>query len=210
MGFGILFIGYLFTVFDTGILFIDSISVVFMQCLRLFGYAVVCIGCYKLSRYIKKFSVAFSSSLFLALLCVTDTVLHCLTVYGNVNIHVSLRTVIFVLYAFVYAYFHFYMLKGLCDITKETSLVKENKRSISLFNLTMMFCVLNLIASTGISETLTSVRYIIYVILTLANAYNVFTCYIWIGLPESEEDETEKDTGELPKKEKKYDKKRKK
>ncbi|MBR6534591.1 MAG: hypothetical protein IKT65_03330 [Clostridia bacterium] len=209
MGFGILFIGYIFTVFDTGIMYIDSISSVFMQVLRFIGYGITCIGCFRLSRYIKKCSLAFSSALFLSILSALDTVFHCLTVYSSVSIPLPVRTVLFVLFAFVYAYFQFFLLKGLCDITEQTSLSKENKRSKALFNITMFFCLLNVVASTGILSPMADIRYVLYVIVTIANAYNIFTCYMWIGLPEPEEKE-EQDGARVSEKEKKHDKKRKK
>ena len=65
MGFGILFLGYIFTVFDTGPLFIDSISSVFMQGFRLLGWLLVAVGSIKLSRYIKKFSYARTAAIFI-------------------------------------------------------------------------------------------------------------------------------------------------
>ncbi len=198
MGFGILFLGYIFTVFDTGILFIDSISVVFMQGLRLFGWILVTAGSFKLSRYIGKFHYARMASASLFSLSLIDSVCHIMTVYFDTPVSVLVRTVIFMMYAMAYFMFHFYALGGLCDITAEVGLEKENKRAKKLFLLSMAFCAVNFVAYIGLSDALTSIRYILFLIITVLISAFIYTCYMWICLP----DENEEDT-DAPKKEKK-------
>lgn len=187
MGFGILFLGYIFTVFDTGTLFIDSISSVFMQGFRLLGWLLVAVGSFKLSRYIKKFSYARTAAAYLFSTSLGLTVHHILKVYFNVSIHVAVGTALLMLYAIGYFIFHFYALGGLSDITAEVGLEKENKRSKSLFVITMLFCAVNLVAYTGISEQVSSLRYILFCIVTVLNSYHIYTCYMWICLPKDKE-----------------------
>lgn len=196
MGFGLLFLGYLFTVFDTGIMYIDSISVVFMQALRLFGWVIAFIGCVKLSKYVPKMKNASMCAVSLAIASAFDTVLHCATTYGKINIPTSLRTIIFVLYALFYFAFHFYMIGGLCDVTSSTGLVKENKRSKLLFYVCMFFSAVNLVACLGLWDALISLRYLMFVVITLAVSFHLFTCYMWIGLPEPEENEDAEENNE--------------
>ncbi len=191
MGFGLLFLGYVFTVFDTGILYIDSIAVVFMQVFRAFGWAVAFFGCLKLSAYIQKMKTACMCTACLGILSVADTVLHCITTYGGISVDTALRTVVFVLYALFYFAFHFYMLGGLCDITLSTGLVKENKRSKTLFSVSMFFCAVNLVSCLGLWDALISLRYLLFVAVTLVIAFHIFTCYMWIGLPEEEKGEND-------------------
>ncbi len=187
MGFGLLFLGYIFTVFDTGILFIDSISAVFMQCFRIFGWILITAGSFKLSRYINKFFYARMAAATLFSLSLADTACHIMTVYCGVSISVYIRTAIFMLYAMAYFLFHYYALGGLCDITAEVGLEKENKRAKKMFVVTMIFCAVNLVSYIGISDILTSARYILFVIVTAANAFLIYTCYMWICLPKDKE-----------------------
>ncbi len=198
MGFGILFLGYIFTVFDTGILFIDSISVVFMQGLRLFGWFLVTFGSFKLSRYISKFYPARIASTSLFSISLADSACHIATVYFDIPVPAFLRTLVFMTYATSYFIFHFNALKGLCDITADVGLEKENKRAKKLFVLSMSFCAVNFVAYIGLSDALTSIRYILFLIITVLISAFIYTCYMWICLP----DENEEDT-DAPKKEKK-------
>lgn len=183
MGFGILFLGYIFTVFDTGILYIDSISVVFMKALAIIGWLLVTVGCKKLSAYIEKFYMAYVSSSSLFILSTADVTCHCLLTYGGIEVSTVLRTVIYMLYALVYCAFHFYTLGGLKDVTADTGLEKENKRAKKLFYVTMFFCMVNIVSYLGLSDELTAVRYLLFVIVTVMNAAFIYTCYMWICLP---------------------------
>lgn len=187
MGFGLLFLGYIFTVFDTGILFIDSISAVFMQGFRILGWLLVTGGSFKLSCYINKFFYARAAAAGLFSLSLADTVCHIMTVYLDIPISVYIRTVIFMLYAMAYFMFHFYALGGLCDITAEVGLEKENKRAKKMFLITMVFCAVNLVSYIGISDILTSARYVLFVFVTVLNAFLIYTCYMWICLPKDKE-----------------------
>lgn len=193
MGFGILFLGYIFTVFDTGILFIDSISSVFMQAFRLLGWFLVAIGSYKLSHYIDKFYYARIAAVSLVSICLADTACHVMTVYLSTPIAVWLRTAIFILYAAAYFLFHYYSFGGFADVTADTGLEKENKRAKKLFVANMVFCAVNLVAYTGISELLTSARYVLFLLMTVINAAFIYTCYMWICLPEDRDMSTKKE-----------------
>ena len=184
MGFGILFLGYIFTVFDTGILFIDSISVVFMKALSILGWIIVTVGCGKLSKYIEKFYMAKAASATLFILSAGDVVCHCLVTYKGIEISIVLRTVIYLLYAMTYFLFHFYLFGALKDVTADTGLEKENKKAKKLFYLNTVFCAVNFVSYLGISDTLTAVRYLFFIFITVVNAAFIYTCYMWICLPE--------------------------
>lgn len=189
MGFGITFIGYLFTVFDMGFLVNNTLSVLVTQILTLLGYTVMLVGVDKLSVYIRRMRWA-KAALYALIPCACVNLATQALWYTDAISDESMaavRGVVFILLALLYAALHYFFLFGLLDIAKETDCPKvERKVRISL-SFTAVFAFLNLIASlqiSGLNDILAAPRYMLYVIITLINAATIFSAYMWICLEE--------------------------
>lgn len=186
MGFGILFTGFIFTVFDLGTMYADTLSYLFMVGLCVLGWCIVCGGAYKLGAYIPELKRASVISAFSALLMLVRLVIYILK-RGGVESALLIRTasILGILCALLYAAFMFYMLTGLRSIAKQTELERLAVRAERLRGFLVVFSALDIVSSLQIPvvcDYISPVRYLVYVVFELLVAQLIFRCYMWICL----------------------------
>ena len=74
MGFGIIFTGYLFTVFDLGFIVNEALLVFFCKVLCVIGYTVLILGLRKFAAYSKYAKYAMFGAVLLDLAMIFDAV----------------------------------------------------------------------------------------------------------------------------------------
>ncbi len=191
MGFGILFIGYIFTVFDMGAMYSDSLGYLFMLGLLTLGWTVTSAGCYKLKRYISAHSRAFTCSVCMSILAAVRLLgyilLKCNVSFAGLN---ETLGAVNILSAVSLGLFFWFFYTGISSICTETELPKLSKRAIRYRGSALVFSVLdiasclNLNFADGLAASLQQVRYLYYIILFFLTASLIFKCYMMICLPE--------------------------
>lgn len=187
MGFGILFIGFIFTVFDAGTLYADSLSYLFMIGLCFIGWVVTAAGCSKLKTYLPKMKNASLCASTLAALTLCRLVIYGLRYLNSAapTILTRVASVLTVLCALVYGIFMFFSLTALGRICAETELPKLSRRADRMRLVMMVFSSFDVVASLqlpNVGDYLSPIRFIFYVITVLINAQLIFRCYMWICL----------------------------
>ncbi len=92
-----------------------------------------------------------------------------------------------ILSAFLTGVFFWYLLSGLYKICKQTELPSHAKTAMRLRASCLIFSVLDILSCFNLGQataSLTSVRFLYYVILVGAVSLLIFRCYMRICLPE--------------------------
>ncbi|MBO4422200.1 MAG: hypothetical protein J5879_02085 [Clostridia bacterium] len=186
MGFGLIFIGYLFTVFDTAFIVNDSLLLFAARIMCLFGYAVLLFGLRKYARYSvwAKYSM-IGCSLMCAFMA-AEAVLQGLWHFGACGdaLMYGIRRVTFPMIAAVFAAAQITLMYAIFDTGRETECDKVKKAGIRSVAATAAFCLINFAAALPFSlgAAFDAVRYGLFVALTIMNAVTVYTAYRYICL----------------------------
>ncbi len=189
MGFGILFIGYIFTVFDMGAMFSDALGYLFMLGLLTVGWCVTAIGCFKLKKYIRIHEYAFSCSVCLSVMSAIRLVGYSLLKFdmGQRGVIITVLSGVNVFSALTLGAFFYFLLTGLSDICKETELGAMSKKALRLRASALVFSALDVLSCFELgaaAASMRSVRFVYYVVLVCLVAFFIFRCYMLICLPE--------------------------
>ncbi len=189
MGFGILFIGYIFTLFDTGPIFSDALGYLFMLGLSTLGWAITSAGLFKLKKYISAHQRAFSCSITMMLITLIR-----LTAYTLLKLNIplggltaSIITSGNIFSAVMLGTFFWFFFTGISQISLETELPSYSKNALKLRTAALVFAVLDLISCINlgsITQSFVSVRFLYYIVLVALTAAAIFKCYMRICLPE--------------------------
>ncbi len=187
MGFGILFTGFIFTVFDAGTMYADSLSYLFMIGLCFIGWTVASAGCVRLKSYLPKMRDASFCSALLAAFTLCRLAICTLKHFDPSAPQFLTRTasVLSVLCALTYGAFMFFALTSIRRICNETELPKLARRAERMRTVMMVFSSFDVVASLQlptIGDILSPIRFIFYVITVLMNAGLIFKCYMLICL----------------------------
>ncbi len=201
MGFGILFIGYIFTLFDTGPIFSDALGYLFMLGLSVLGWTITSVGLFKLKKYISAHERAFSCSVSMILISLIR-----LTAYTLLKLNILLGgftagiiTSGNIFSAVMLGAFFRFLLTGISQISLETELPAYSKSALKLRTSALVFTALDIVSCINlgkVTESLSSVRFLYYIVLVILVAASIFKCYMRICLPE--------DLEMLPKERKKF------
>lgn len=188
MGFGISFIGYLFTVFDMGNLAENSLSMIITQILTVIGYLILLIGLDRLGRYIKMEVWAKYTFCGMSLAALMNLVVQTLWYTGHASdkLMADIRSVLALLLSLFYAVFHWFFIKGLQNVAEETECISVKGKAKLSFVATSVFSALNVVANLPIAglEALMAPRYVLFILVTVINAVTLFSAYMWICLPD--------------------------
>ena len=186
MGFGIIFIGYIFTVFDMGFIVNEALLVLVCKILCLIGYVVMTLGIRKYSRYSRYAAYSLFASAALTVLMLGEAVIQALwfSKIMSQSVMTGIRTYLFTVIAVAYAACHVTLMFAIYDTGRETECEKVKKAGIRSVAATAAFCIVNIADSLPLSlgGAFSVIRYALFVILTLINAHTVYTAYRYICL----------------------------
>ena len=186
MGFGLIFLGYIFTVFDMGFMVNEALSVFVCKILCCAGYGLLIAGLIKFSRYSQTAKRALFAFIVQLILHTGDAAVQGLWHFGAADdrLMADIMTWLFPLIAAFYALSHILLFFALRQTAKETECPKVEKRAVSSISLTAAFCILNIALALPFSfpDYMTVIRYALFLIVTAANAVALYSAYMWICL----------------------------
>ncbi|MBO4265497.1 MAG: hypothetical protein J5922_05410 [Clostridia bacterium] len=182
MGFGLLFVGYLFLFnFPLHNFFgIDSIP-------DLIGYVVMCVGIFKLSNYIDKFKAAKPIIFPMIVFASARSAISVLS-YLDFDVPAALCDVLWTVEAVLIILLHYVILEGIFDIAKETELkkisIRAKRNEICLAIYALSLAVIKLFATAAVFWSwVKTVTLLFGIWLILLCAMLIFSSYMWICLP---------------------------
>lgn len=184
MGFGLLFIGYLF-LFNFPLRNYFALDMI----PDLVGYVILFFALSKLKLYIDKMRYARLVLIPMLCLAVFRFVFVFLSYFGIYNGTNLINAVWYVENGLIFA-FHILLLRGICDIAKETGLPKlcvRGKRNLICIVLYYLAYFTEAIFAKSSSAALQWARVITLLAglwFVLLCAMLIFSCYMWICLPE--------------------------
>ena len=186
MGFGLIFIGYIFTVFDMDFIVNEALSVFVCKILCVCGYAVLMIGLGKYARYSSDAKRSLAAFAVLTALQTGDAVIQGLWHFGAIGSETmaNIRVFLFPAIAVCYAVSHVYLFLALRKTASETECARVFKKAIRSVALTGAFCILNTAASLplNLGDVISIVRYALFIVVTAVNATTIYSAYMWICL----------------------------
>ena len=186
MGFGIIFIGYLFTIFDLGFIVNEALLVFFCKILCVIGYTVLIPGLRKFAQYSAYAKYSLYSAFALDIAMIFDAVLQGLWGFGVIDksVMVSIRTYSFTVNAVLFALVHVLLMYAIFDMGKQTECEKVRKNGIRSVSATAAFCLVNIAASLPISlgNVFEIIRYALFIILIIVNSVTLYSAYRYICL----------------------------
>ena len=185
MGFGIIFIGYLFTVFDMGFIVNKALLVFVCKILCVVGYTVLLFGLYRFGRYSEHAKRAFYASAFLDLCMVSEAVLQGLWFFGAAGDQTvsGIRTYTFTVNAVAFALAQVLLMYAVFDIGKQTECDKVRKNGIRSVAATAAFCIINIASSfLKFGDFFDVLRYVLFIVLFFINAVTLYSAYRYICL----------------------------
>ena len=186
MGFGIIFTGYLFTVFDTGFIVNEALLVFFCKILCVIGYTVLLFGLYKFSRYSQFAKYSFYATLALDLAMTFEAVIQGLWFFKIMSEQtmVNIRFYLFTVIAVLFALSQVLLFYAVFDMGRQTECGKVKKRGMRSVAATGAFCIVNIAASLPVKlgDVFAVIRYGLFIILTIMNAVTLYTAYRYICL----------------------------
>lgn len=186
MGFGLIFLGYIFTVFDMGFMVNEALSVFVCKILCCCGYALLIAGLVRFSRYSQTAKRALFAFIVQLILHTGDAAVQGLWHFGALDpsVMADVRTWLFPAIAAFYALANILLFLALRQTAKETECPKVEKRAVRSISVTAAYCILNVALALPFSfpDYMTLIRYAIFLAVTAVNAVTVYTAYMWICL----------------------------
>lgn len=186
MGFGIIFTGYLFTIFDLGFIVNEALLVFVCKILCVIGYTVLIIGLCKFARYSKyaKYSLFFAAALDLAM--VFDAVIQGLWSLGAMkdSVMTGIRTYSFTVYAALFSLVHILLMFSIFDMGRQTECEKVKKNGIRSVAATAAYCIVHVVCSLPISlgNVFDVIRYALFIVVIIINSVTLYSAYRYICL----------------------------
>lgn len=186
MGFGIIFTGYLFTVFDLGFIVNEALLVFFCKILCVIGYTVLIFGLRKFAAYSKYAKYAMFGAVLLDLAMIFDALIQGLWSYGGMNesLMVGIRTYSFTVNAVLFALTQVLLMYAVFDMGRQTECEKVKKNGIRSVAATAAFCIVNITASLPVKfgDVFDVIRYALFIVVTVINAVTLYSAYRYICL----------------------------
>lgn len=186
MGFGIIFIGYLFTIFDLGFIVNEALLVFFCKVLCVIGYTVLIFGLRKFAVYSKYGRYTLLGAAVLDLAMVFDAVIQGMWTFGAIgeNIMVAIRTYSFTVNAVLFAFVHVLLMFAIFDMGRQTECEKVRKNGIRSVSATAAFSIVNIAGSLPVSfgNVFDIIRYVLFIIVIFINAVTLYSAYKYICL----------------------------
>jgi hypothetical protein len=186
MGFGIIFIGYLFTIFDLGFIVNEALLVFFCKVLCVIGYTVLILGLCKFAVYSKYAKYTLFGAVVLDLAMIFDAVIQGLWTFKAMDesVMVGIRTYSFTVNAVLFALVHVLLMFAVFDMGRQTECEKVRKNGIRSVSATAAFCIVNIAGSLPLSfgNIFDIVRYALFIIVIIINAVTLYSAYKYICL----------------------------
>lgn len=186
MGFGLIFLGYIFTVFDMGFIVNEALSVFVCDILCCTGYALIVAGLSRYSKYSGTAKLALTAFSVQLALHTGAAAVQGLWHFGAMGEQLMARimTWLFPLIAVFYALSHILLFLALRKTAKETECPKVETRAVSSISLTAAFCILNIALALPFAfpDYMSLIRYGLFLVITAVNAVTVYSAYMWICL----------------------------
>ncbi|MBO4869706.1 MAG: hypothetical protein J5585_08345 [Clostridia bacterium] len=186
MGFGIIFIGYIFTVFDMGFIVNEALLVFVCKLLCFAGYLTLSFGIKKYSMYSRYAKYSLFGSVISTAAMLGECVVQGLWAFGAMDqaVMVQIRTYLFPLIAVLYAATHVTLFYAIYDTGRETGCERVKKCGVRSVAATGAFCIINIAASLPLSlgDAFYVIRYAFFLVVTAINAHTVYTAYRYICL----------------------------
>ena len=186
MGFGIIFIGYLFTVFDLGFIVNEALLVFFCKVLCVIGYTVLILGLRKFAQYSNYAKYSLFSAIALDAAMLFDAAIQGLWTFKAMeeNVMVSIRTYSFTVNAVLFALVHVLLMFAIIDMGRQTECEKVKKNGIRSVAATAALCIVNIAGSLPIvfGNVFDIIRYALFIIVIIINSVTVYSAYRYICL----------------------------
>lgn len=186
MGFGIIFIGYLFTVFDLGFIVKETLLVFFCKVLCVIGYTVLILGLRKFAVYSKYAKYALFGAVLLDAAMILDAVIQGLWSFGAIaeSVMGGIRTYTFTVNAALFALTQVLLMYAVFDMGRQTECEKVKKNGIRSVAATAAFCIVNITASLPLKfgDVFDVIRYALFIVVTVINAVTLYSAYRYICL----------------------------
>jgi hypothetical protein len=186
MGFGIIFIGYLFTIFDLGFIVNEALLVFFCKVLCVIGYTVLILGLCKFAVYSKYAKYTLFGAVVLDLAMIFDAVIQGLWTFKAMDesVMVGIRTYSFTVNAVLFALVHVLLMFAVFDMGRQTECEKVRKNGIRSVSATAAFCIVNIAGSLPLSfgNIFDIIRYALFITVIIINAVTLYSAYKYICL----------------------------
>ena len=186
MGFGIIFIGYLFTVFDMGFIVNEALLVFVCKLLCFFAYVIMLFGLRRYAAYSQYAKYSLIGAALYAAAMLGECVIQALWTFGVMeqSLMVTVRSYTFTLIAVLYALTHVTLFFAIYRTGIEVECEKVKKSGIRSVAATGAFCIINTAASLPLSlgEAFYVIRYALFIAVTVVNAVTVYTAYRYVCL----------------------------
>ncbi|MBR4255841.1 MAG: hypothetical protein IKQ18_01655 [Clostridia bacterium] len=186
MGFGIIFIGYLFTVFDTGFIVNEALLVFVCKILTVIGYTVLIFGLSKFSKYSTFAKYSYYGAFALDAAMIFEAVIQGLWFFKIMDekTMVGIRFYSFTVIAVLFALVHILLMYAVFDMGRQTECEKVRKRGVRSVAATAAFCIMNIAASlpVNLGDIFAIIRYGLFIVLIILNATTLYTAYKYICL----------------------------
>ena len=186
MGFGLIFLGYIFTVFDMGFMVNEALSVFVCKAVCCVGYGLLIFGLTRYAGYSETAKRAIYAFSVLFLLYTADAVIQGMWHFGAIGEQTmaGILTWIFPLIAAFYALSYVLLFLALRRTAKETDCPRVEKKAVRSISVTVPYCILNLALSLpfAFASYMTAIRYVIFLAVTAINSITLYSAYMWICL----------------------------
>lgn len=186
MGFGILFIGYIF-------MSLFSLNP-FGDIAQLLGFSIILFALFKLSPYAKNFKIAKYVTVPLVLACAFSSVTTIIQKLGvEISLGIGFEQIFSLAFAVLFFIFHLFLLFGIREIAKFTELPKISEKAIRNFIVGAFYFVLTFAGSLDTPFKEDFAKYfgmptlVIGLIWYALNIVLIYSAYMWICL-EGDED----------------------
>ena len=185
MGFGIIFTGYLFTIFDLLFIVHEGLLVFFCKLLCVIGYTVLLIGLRKFAVYSRYAKYALYGTVLLDAAMIFDAVVQGLWGSGVMDeaTMAGIRTYSYTVNAVLFAFAQVMLMFAIFDIGRETECDKVKKNGIRSVAATAAFCLINITATIiKFGSIFDIIHYSLFLIVTAINAVTLYSAYRYICL----------------------------
>lgn len=186
MGFGIIFTGYLFTIFDLGFIVNEALLVFVCKILCVIGYTVLIFGLRKFAVYSKyaKYTLYFAAALDAAM--IFDAVIQGLWSFGvmETGVMTGIRTYSFTVYAVLFAFVHVLLMFAVFDMGRQTECEKVRKNGIRSVAATAAYSLAHVVGSLPIAlgNAFDVIRYALFIAVIIINSVTLYSAYRYICL----------------------------
>lgn len=186
MGFGIIFTGYLFTVFDLGFIVNEALAVFVCKILCVIGYTTLIFGLRKFAIYSNYAKYALFAAVLYDAVMIFDCVVQGLWSFGAMeqSVMANIRTYSHPVNAVLFALVQVTLMYAIFDMGRQTECDKVRKNGIRSVAAASVYCIVNIVLSFPISlgGFFDAIWYGLFIVITFINAATLYSAYKYICL----------------------------